>query len=308
MRVLVVGGSGFIGSHFINFVISKGCEVDSISLNFRNNLNIKNVNFINVDITDIQSLRNALNNREYNYVVNFGGYVNHKNYFEGGQNIIETHFDGLQNLIKTLNRKNLIKFIQIGSSDEYGDNSFPQIENMRELPFTPYSFAKTASSFFIQMLHKNENFPGVVLRFFLVYGPNQDTNRLIPSVIKNCFLDKEFPVSEGNQIRDFCYISDIVFAIYKTLIVPNISGEIINISSGNSYLLKDIINLIKSKINKGEPKFGALNYRTGENMGLVADINKAKVILDWEPIVEINQGLDFTIEWYKSNTHLWKNL
>ena len=90
----------------------------------------------------------------FDYVVNLGGYINHQLFKDGGRNLIDTHFITIQNLVEVLPRNKLKRFVQIGSSDEYGNAPAPQNEKMREQPISPYSLAKVASTHFLQMLHK----------------------------------------------------------------------------------------------------------------------------------------------------------
>ena len=149
------------------------------------------------------------------------------------------------------------------------------------------------------MLHKSENFPVVILRFFLVFGPHQKKDRLIPYVIDSCRKNKKFKTTNGEQYRDFCYISDVVEAIIKTIKTKNIDGEIINIGSGIKIKVKDIINKIVKKIGKGKPLFGKLKHRKNENKCLYANIAKAKKLLNWKPKIRLVEGLDRTIDYYK---------
>ena len=132
-------------------------------------------------------------------------------------------------LLISYSLKKIKRFVQIGSSDEYGNNISPQSEDMREDPITPYSYAKTALTHFLQMLHKTENFPCVILRLFLVYGPRQKLDRFIPQVITGCLKNNEFDTSHGNQLRDFCYVDDIVQAILKSFENEEVNGKILNV-------------------------------------------------------------------------------
>ena len=110
----------------------------------------------------------------------------HSKDFYGGKKVIDVHFGGVQNILQSVNLSALKRFVQIGSSDEYGNLSAPQTEDMRESPITPYSFGKVASTQLLQMLHRTEGLPIVILRLFLVYGPGQDYRRFIPQVIQGC--------------------------------------------------------------------------------------------------------------------------
>ena len=152
------------------------------------------------------------------------------------------------------------------------------------------------------MLNKTENFPATALRLFLVYGPQQKTNRLIPQVIKGCLKKKKFPVSKGNQLRDFCYVEDVVDAIILSLIKKKALGEVLNVGSGKPVSVKFVINTISKIIKQGKPQFNKIPLRNN-SLKLYPSINKASKILNWKPKTNFNQGILKTIDYYK-NTKL----
>jgi len=298
-KLLIVGGTGFIGEAAAKEAVKRGFQVTIISKNnCPKSRQLKDIEYISVDITNKNSLQLVLKDKIFCYVLNLGGYIDHANYSNGGSEVYDVHFNGTKNLVTYIEKSNLKSFIQIGSSDEYGANVAPQNESQRELPISPYSFAKVAATHFLQMLYRTESFPSVILRPFLVYGIGQDDNRFIPQVVQGCIDNNQFPVSFGDQLRDFCYIDDVVDVILLALVNKNIHGEIINIASGVPISIKEVIILIKSLIGLGVPKFGLVPYRNNENMELYADISKAKKILDWSPRVNLVDGLKKVIDQY----------
>jgi len=303
-RLLIVGGTGFIGRSVAIEAINRRFDVSIISKNHCPKLKqVKGVRYIAVDIAKKKDLLIELKDRPFDYVINLGGYIDHCNYFDGGDKVFNVHFNGIVNLVNCIDKNNLKGFIQIGSSDEYGNNPAPQNEIQRELPISPYSSAKVASTHFLQMLFKTEKYPVVILRPFLVYGPEQDDNRFIPQIIKGCLDNQKFPTSKGEQLRDFCFIDDIVQAIFCALDSNKAHGEVINIASGKPVSIKKMINTIVSVIGSGEPQFGQVAYRNGENMALYGDIAKAEKFLDWRPGVGLKQGLEKTIKWAQKTTN-----
>jgi len=303
-RLLIVGGTGFIGRSVAIEAVNRKLDVSIISKNHCPKLKqVKGVEYIAVDIAKKKDLLIELKDRTFDYVINLGGYIDHCNYFDGGDRVFDVHFNGIVNLVNCIDKNNLKGFIQIGSSDEYGDNPAPQNEIQRELPISPYSFAKATSTHFLQMLFRTEKYPVAILRPFLVYGPEQDDNRFIPQIIKGCLDNQKFPTSKGEQLRDFCFIDDIVQAIFCALNSNKAHGEVINIASGKPISIKKMINTIVSMIGFGEPQFGQVAYRKGENMALYGDITKAEKLLDWRPGVGLKQGLEKTIKWVQKTTN-----
>jgi nucleoside-diphosphate-sugar epimerase len=300
-NLLIVGGSGFIGRNLAEKSLKAGFNITVISLTkIAYKKKIPGVIYIQADITNLPLLKEKLFNTSFNYVVNLSGYIDHSSYLDGGYIAINAHFNGLQNLLQVLDWSVLKRFVQIGSSDEYGNVSAPQFEHMSESPISSYSLGKLASAKLLKMLYQTENFPAVILRFFLVYGEGQSNKRFIPQIIQGCLLEKNFPVSEGGQLRDFCYIDDISSGILKSLLEDKALGEVINLASGISVSIRKVVEEIQNIIGTGSPEFGKIAYRKNENMELYANIDKAKTLLGWYPKVDLKQGLTKSIDFYKT--------
>ena len=300
-KLLIVGGTGFIGEAAAKEAVKRGFQVTIISKNnCPKSRQLKDIEYISVDITNKNSLQLVLKDKIFCYVLNLGGYIDHANYSNDGSEVYDAHFNGVRNLVDCLDKSKIKGFVQIGSSDEYGNNSAPQIETQREAPISPYSCAKVASTHFLQTLYRTEKFPAVILRPFLVYGPGQSEERFIPQIIKGCTSRQEFPVSKGEQLRDFCFIDDFIQAVFSALDNHSAHGEVINIASGKPISIKKMINTIVDIIGSGEPQFAQVAYRNGENMALYGDTTKAKEILGWKTSVSLRQGLLKTIKWVKN--------
>ena len=136
---------------------------------------------------------------------------------------------------------------------------------------------------------------------YLVYGPYQDNNRVIPFVINSCIRKEKFNCSPGNQLRDFTYIDDVIDAIYKTLKSKGSNGEVINIGQGIPKKIKDLINMIVKYVGFGEPIFSKIKFRNDELTKLFPSISKANKILKWKPKISLETGLKKIIKFYKDN-------
>jgi len=300
-HLLVIGGTGFIGHHLLRASHQRGWQITSVSLNPPSSERfVEGVRYLHFNLSDCGLVKSNLD-EDFDYVVNLGGYINHRLFREGGRDLIEMHFTTLQNLLEVLPRHKLKRFVQIGSSDEYGNAPAPQNEELREQPISPYSLAKVASTHFLQMLHQTENFPAVTLRFFLTYGPGQDTGRFLPQIIQGCLTDSTFPASAGEQLRDFCYVDDSVRAILQALTHPEVEGDVFNVASGIPVSIREIVEIVGNIIGSGNPQYGDVQYRNGENMALYANISKAKKLLNWESTITLKIGLRKTIDWFKDN-------
>jgi len=298
-RLLVIGGTGFIGRNLTIKAIQQGFIVTVVSLNKPASYRcIDSVEYIDVDIVDRVTLQQKLKDHKFEYVINISGYVDHSNYSSGGRKVIDTHFIGLLNLLDSIDLTSLQRFIQIGSSDEYGSTLAPQNETFREAPISPYSFSKVASTHLLQMLYRTEKLPVVVLRLFLVYGPGQNDSRFLPKIIQGCLSGDTFPVSNGKQLRDFCFIDDVTQGIMKALIKEKAVGEVINIASGKPVPIRDVVNHVCYIVGSGSPEFGMVKFRSGENMELYADIDKAHKLLGWKQHVGLMDGIIKTVDYF----------
>jgi nucleoside-diphosphate-sugar epimerase len=295
-RVLIAGGTGFIGYHLAKYLVSKRYDVTSLS--FKKPLKTrkcKGIKYIFINILNKKKL-NSIKNK-FDFVINLSGYVDHSN----KKMTYKTHYQGCINLYNKFKYSRLKKFIQIGSSLEYGKLSSPQEEkyNKKTILKSIYSRSKFLATNFLLKKFKQSKFPVVIIRAYQVYGPSQDLDRLVPFVITKCLQNKKFDCSSGKQQRDFLYVDDFVKAIYKAL-KKNVVGEIINIGFGKPIFVKSIIKKIQSIIKKGKPVYGKISLRKDENMILYPSIKKAHKILNWKPKVKLDKGIKKTINYYKN--------
>ena len=293
-KVLIIGGTGFIGYHLAKFC-SRMYETTSLSLSIpKKNRKYKNVKYITCDISKKSELKKKIK-KKFDIIVNLGGYINHTN----KSLALKTHYKGCKNLVNFFNDKKIEIFIQIGSSTEYGKQKSPNVENNKGKPNTIYAQSKLKATKYLSRFYKKNNFPIVILRFYQVYGPNQNKDRLIPMVIKSSLNDEKFNCSSGIQGKDFMYISDAVNAIHKCFKNKKVIGKIINVGSGKKITVKGLILKIVKKINAGKPIFGILGMRSDEPKNSYPNIMKAKNYLSWAPKVTLEKGLSKTINFYK---------
>ena len=302
-RILIVGGTGFIGFHLAKKCLKKKFLVTSLSFGKpKKERYLKKVKYVQCDISNKNYLKRNIKGN-FDYVVNLGGYVNHNEKTK----TYNSHYKGCKNLADFFRKKNIISFIQIGSSVEYGPIKSPQSEiqncSLKKLKST-YGKAKFLATKYLLGLFEKEKFPVTILRLYLVYGPNQDPNRLISSVINSCLLKKKFPCSNGNQFRDFLYVDDLINAITRCFGNSNSIGKIINMGQGKPKKVKDIIKSINSKIGSGVPEYGKIKFRKDEIKILYPDVKLAKKILKWRSKISLKKGIDLTIKNYKSQLNI----
>jgi nucleoside-diphosphate-sugar epimerase len=298
-RVLVLGGTGFIGVHLIPRLL-KEYRVDCVhKLLLRKSYRIKKVTYIRLNLEDFNQVKKKIN-KDYKFIFNLGGYIDHSSSYEVNNINLKTHFMSVVNLVSIFSKKKITRFINIGSSDEYGSSEIIQNEKYREAPQSFYALSKVCSTHFLQMAYKNIKFPSVIIRIFIAYGPKQKKNRLIPYIIDTCLRNKTAYLNRGDQVRNFCYIEDVVEAImlFTKPKIKNVDGMIFNVGCNKSYKVKDIAYKIKKIISRGNLIFNK-KIDKRESKLLIPNINRIKKIYNWKPNFSIDLGLKKTIEYYQ---------
>ena len=300
-KILIVGGTGFIGYHLAKKALRKGWQVTSISSNPPKKIRyLPKVKYVVCDITKKRLLKKKIK-KTFDYVVNLGGYVDHTD----KKKTLISHYNGCKNLTEIFLKRVPISFVQMGSSLEYGTSNSPQKESLkcklRSIKST-YGKAKLLSSIHMIKLFKKKNFPSTVLRLYLAYGPKQDVNRFLPIIITGCVKNKKFACSEGKQFRDFVHVEDVVEAIIKSLINKNARGQIMNIGSGVPRKIRSVIESVKKISKGGHPQYGKFKLRKFEMLKLYPSVKKAKNKINWRPKISFKKGIKSTIEYYNEQS------
>ena len=292
--ILIVGGTGFIGYNLIKSCLKKKIKITCVSSKKPSFKNLfPTVDFIVCDIRNNKLLRKKLR-KEFNYVVNLAGYVDHSNKKE----TFSSHYYGCVNISNIFLGKKIESFVQIGSGLEYGNNKSPQKETSLCRPKGTYAIAKYKASMHLLKLFKNKKFPCTIVRLYQAYGPDQKFNRLIPMVIKSCLEKNFFACTTGNQIRDFLYIDDLLNLIFKIFKTKKTKGKIINAGSGKPIKIRILIEAIKKISRGGQPLYGKIKMRRDETLNMYPNISRAKKLVKWSPKYTIISGLKKTIKSY----------
>ena len=296
-KILILGGTGFIGYHLAKEALSRGFQVSSLSKNVPTKKRyLKKVEYIIADISN-KNFVNKIIKKDFQYVINLAGYVDHSDKVK----IYKSHYLGCKNICKFFIKKKIKKFIQVGSSMEYGLAKSPQKENFKCKPISVYGKSKFLTTKYLLNLYNKQEFPVTVVRLYQVYGPCQDLNRFIPIIINSCQNNINFPCSHGRQFRDFLYIDDLIKAFFLILKKPKTEGEIFNIGFGSPLKVRSIIDSILGYYKSGNPQFCKIKLRKEEQMKIYPDISKAKKFLKWKPKINFTKGLAKTIQYYNAN-------
>lgn len=310
-RVLVTGGAGFIGSHLCDFLIEKGYVViclDNLLTGSKKNIEqlLSNPNFGFIDADVAKPFTFEL--LPFNYIFHLASPASPIDY----QNYPEETL--LANSMGTLNVLNLAKdskakVLITSTSEVYGDPlEHPQKETYygNVNTFGPRSCYDESKRYAEAATYVYLNKYGVdarIIRIFNTYGPRmkKDDGRVISNFVNDALKEQPLKVDgDGSQTRSFCYVSDMVEGIYKTMFSENTKGDIFNLGNPDEYTIKDLADkIIKFTKSKSEIKYSG-SFRKDDPMRRQPDISKAKTIFGWEPKIGIDEGLQKTIEYYRS--------
>lgn len=307
-RIIVTGAAGFIGSHICerllkndHFVVGIDCLTDYYSKYIKKK-NIKALkqnerfNFIERNILDLDSVK-----EEIEYIFHVAAQAGVRASWGKKFDIyIKNNILSTQHLLElSKNIKGLKKFIYSSSSSIYGDaETLPTSENTIPKPISPYGVSKLAGEHLCQLYSKNYGVHTVSLRYFTVFGPRQRPDMAFHIFIKAILEDKPIIVfGNGEQSRDFTYISDVVEANILAM-ESNSKETIYNIGGGNYATVNQVLEILK-EFMKSDPQVKYEKKAKGDVKDTKADIKKAKRELGFVPKQDLTTGLKKEIEWVK---------
>jgi len=277
--ILVLGGTGFIGYHLLKKTLKLGWISFSASRKKPiKNRYLKKVKYLKLDFKKLENLKV----RDYDFIVNLSN----------------IHYSKAFTLINFFKKIKIQKYLEVGSSAEYGNINKVLDENTKCKPISLYGKNKLKITNNALKTFKKYSFPVIVVRLFQVYGLFDNKNKIIPFVINNCLKNKRFNLTEGFQTRDFCHINDVVNAVIKLLTSKNkkVTGKIFNIGFGRSISIKRLVEKIKRKIGKGLPVFGKKKISNQEIIHSKSSIKKIKQYIKWSPKINLDDGINSLIK------------
>lgn len=318
-NVLVTGGAGFIGSHFVELLLARYHNIQVVVLDclnystsskhldeFEDNPNFK---FIQGDICSADLVRHIMEEYMIDTIVHFAAesHVDHSfgNSFKFTQNnVLGTHV-----LLEAAREREIERFLHISTDEVYGETRDGAAnEESLLMPTNPYAASKAAAEMLVRSYHKSFNLPIIITRSNNIYGPRQYPEKLIPKYI--CSLLQERPLyihGEGFQTRNFLYVKDLVEAVLLVLTKGKI-GEVYNIDSPDEFSVTDIAKKVIEMMGiKKQVPFEFVRDRDFNDSRYHITGDKIRD-LGWKPETEFNVGLTETIRWYRRNAGNWGDL
>ena len=310
-KMAVTGGAGFIGSNLAEHLLGKGFEVtviDNLSTGRRQNLlgwsekAGERFRFVRMDINDTNPLCRVFEG--VSYVFHLAAIPSVSRSVQDPAATQFANINGTLSVLKAARQAGVKRVIAASSSSVYGDEpNLPKREDRIGRCLSPYALSKFVTEEYCRLFYQLYGLEAVCLRYFNVFGPRQDPNSeyaaVIPRFTTRMLAGKEPTVyGDGEQTRDFTYISNVIDANWRAAVRPNVAGQAFNIGCGTRTSLNQLIeklnNILGSRI---EPKYEPA--RKGDVRDSVADVGKAKAILEYSPAIPLETGLRFVVDWYR---------
>ncbi len=312
-EVLITGGAGFIGSNLVEFlqeISNKIVIIDNLSRGDLGNLDgllkNKNLKFIKQNITEKNNLEEIFKEHDFQVIFHQAALSSVNESFVNPVLYNEVNVNGSLNLLTLSVKYNVEKFIYASSAAVYGDNTnIPLKESYTPKPISPYAVNKLSLEYYSNIFNEKNNLDTIGLRYFNVYGPKQNPNNhysgVISIFVNNALHDKNIKIyGDGSYTRDFVYIEDVCRANLNAVTSSPKKSNIFNISGGNIVSIKELAEMIiditksKSKILYEKPRFGDIHHS-------YADISSANEYINYKPVVNLKQGLEKLVDYYKKN-------
>lgn len=293
-RVLVTGASGFLGSHLCQRLIQCGTEVHAVSRTLES-LPSENPRWWRVDLEDYAAAKNLFESINPHVVFHLSGYA--------------TGEPDLRHVLPTFRSQLLTTVHLLTISAEIGCHRIvltgsltePQAGQVDSPASSPYAASKWASSAYGRMFQRLYQTPVVIVRPFMVYGPNQNPNKVIPYSIRLLMRGDQPKLTSGKWRVDWIYVDDVIDGFIAAGEVPGIEGSTVDLGRGQlvsvETMIRQIVEIMGVSI---EPQFGALTSRVSEEVR-AADLVHTRRLLGWQPKISLYEGLKRTVEWHRSS-------
>ena len=318
-KVIVTGGSGFIGTNLVNFLIKKKFFVINIDkLTYSSNRytdekrNTRNYKFFKLDISNKKKLHSLIKRYKPKAIFNLAAETHVDRSIDGPKPFINTNIYGTFNLLeclRELKRETNIKLIHISTDEVYGDikNNLRSNEYKNYEPSSPYSASKAAADHLVNSYIRTYKINAVISNCCNNYGPYQFPEKLIPKMIANIIRNKNLPIyAKGKNSREWIHVEDHCRALF-TLYLKGKNGENYNVGSGknltNIELVKKILKVFKKMKHKigSKTKIKFVKDRPGHDFRYALNSKKIRFKLQWRPKIKFDKGLENTVVWYLKN-------
>lgn len=315
-EVLVTGSEGFIGSALTERLLEMGAHVKGFVLyNFKGDLGwvahlSDKIELYFGDVRDYNAVEDSM--QGIDTVFHLAASVSVPYSILHPRETIDTNIIGTLNVLKAAQSKNVRRIVHISSSEIFGTPEYVPIdENHPRNPQSPYAASKVAADSLCKSYYYSYGLPVVIIRPFNTFGPRQSPRAIVPTIILQLLNSDVLKLGNLKPSRDFTYVKDTVEGILLGGLLKA-NGEEINLGTGTEISIGSLVKLIARLIGKEqyvlEEEGKRVRRREAEVVRLISDNSKARNVLSWKPAYTLEEGLVNTIEWFKENKGLYKNM
>jgi nucleoside-diphosphate-sugar epimerase len=307
---LVTGGAGFVGSHIATALVEAGARVrvvDDLSTGYLKNLHHieSKIDFIEGSVADAATLRRVLTDAEL--VFHQAAIPSVPRSVDRPTESHDASVNATFALLLGARDQKVRRVVYAASSSAYGDQpELPKREDMRPAPLSPYAVGKLVGEYYCQVFTNVYGLETVSLRYFNVFGPRQNPGSQYSGVISrfmSALVNGQQPViyGDGEQSRDFTFVSNVVDANMRAAESANAVGKVINIANGRQVTLNELLEIMKKVTGKSAVAARYEPVRVGDVRHSLADISLARSVLGYEPKIELEEGLRLTFDWWQKS-------
>jgi len=312
--ILITGALGFIGANLCRYFLAKGADVVAVEGPSGQGWRLPpraeppaRFALVKIDLRRPAEIRHLIREIRPWAVINCAAYGAYSSQTDA-RRIYEVNFEAVRSLIEELRGlKGFRAFIQAGTSSEYGSNCKAPLETSRTLPDSEYAVSKVAATALVNFQGTKNRFPGWVLRLYSVYGPFEESSRLIPKLLRHVRQNELPPLVHPGISRDFVYVEDACRAfellLQKADRLP--PGEVFNIGTGRKTTLRGLVDEARKIFRvKAKPDWGSMPDRRWDHPDWYSNPRKAKKMLGWKAETSLKGGLISTLDWMGKNKEL----
>ncbi|WP_124727457.1 dTDP-glucose 4,6-dehydratase [Staphylospora marina] len=317
--VLVTGGAGFIGSHYVRCLLESEREVQVINadaLTYSGNpWNLRSLEghprhrFVRVDLADSDQVRRLFREHAIHQIVHFAAESHVDRSIRSSAPFVRSNITGTHHLLEAALKHGVEKFVHISTDEVYGSISEGQADESAPLkPSNPYSATKAAADLLCLSFFHTHGLPVVVTRCTNNYGPRQYPEKLIPRIIFRLMNHLPVPIyGDGRQEREWIFVTDHCRAV-EQIRLHGTPGTVYNIGTGETLPNLEVARRILAMMGKPESQIRFVEDRPGHDVRYSLDASRIKSELGWEPSVSFDEGLERTVDWYLNHSDWWESV